>query len=268
MSRPRTSRLTRVTRITRLVVHIFKGLYICARHFPKLDYNGHDDHIQRWSGELLSILSIRLNHQNTPAQWPERCMIVTNHISWVDVFVILASSPGVFVAKSDIAGWPVVGKLVSAVGTLYIAREKKSDVRRMNERIRETLQSGRRVAICPEGTTTHGDTLLRFHGALFQPAVDAEATLVPVALRYRDMHGAPTRAASYVGEVSLVSSVWSIATEPHIVVDVHFADPLLTTESDRRALVRACESVISQRLGVEVVANGLDAVLNRPTGSQ
>lgn len=248
---PRTSFIGRLARIARLAWLLIQGLYIIAARFPRLSERDRERTIRRWSRDLLAALHIRVHRVNEPARWPPGAMIIMNHISWVDIFAILSVVPCVFVAKSEIRGWPLVGRLVAGVGTLFIERGKKSHARRMNERIVEALHAGRIIAVCPEGGTSPGDRLRPFHAALFQPAIEAETTIQPVALRYLDRHGMPTRDAAYVEEVSLVGSMWTIAAHPHIRVEVRFGPPIRANrDMHRRELVHQTERVIAVELDV------------------
>jgi 1-acyl-sn-glycerol-3-phosphate acyltransferase len=250
MTRSRTSIPRRIARLTHMAALLVKGLAICQFRFPRMTDTQKDHEIRRWSRRLLAASGMRVKAVGAPARWPERTMIATNHISWIDVFAVLAVAPGVFVAKSEIKSWPLIGRLVAEVGTLFIERERKSHVRRMNESIVAALASGRRVAICPEGTTTEGDQLLRFRAALLQPAIDARATLQPLGIRYLDAHGEFSRAAAYVGDMSLVASMWNIVSEPRMTAELRFSDALLSHEFDRRALARVAEERIAATLGV------------------
>lgn len=180
-------------------------------------------------------------------------MLIANHISWLDIFAILSVAPCVFVAKSEIRAWPLIGRLVTMVGTLYIERGRKSHARRTNESIVAALRAGTIIAFCPEGTTTDGARLLHFHRALFQPAIDAEATLQPVALRYLDAQGTFTRAAAYVDDMSLVASIWSIASEPRMSVELRFTDAVVATGADRRALAEQTHTLVSVALGLHTL---------------
>ena len=250
MAKQKSSLPVRVLRITHMAGLLVRGLSICTFRFPKLTVEERNTEISRWSTQLLAAAGMQVRTVGAPGEWPGRAMIVSNHISWIDVFAVLAVAPGVFVAKSEIRGWPLIGKLVTAVDTLYIERGKKSDVVRMNQNIIAALASGRRVAICPEGTTTWGDELLRFHAALFQPAIEAGATLHPVGIRYLDASGDMTRAAGYVGEMSLMGSMWRIVSEQAMVVELHFAATIESTGSDRRTLARTAEQLICKVLGI------------------
>src|SRR5207245_8856541 len=120
-------------------------------------------------------------------------------------------------------------------GTLYIERGKRSAAVRARQAVAGELERGALVAVCPEGITTFGRSLERFHAALFQPALDAAATLQPVALRYLDSAGRHTDAAGYVGETSLLESVWAIVSSRHIVAELNLLAPISAHGQTRRS---------------------------------
>jgi len=177
-------------------------------------------------------------------------MLVLNHISWLDIFVVDASYPATFIAKSEIRGWPLVGWLCTGVGTLYIERGKRSEVRRARQAIAREIERGVLIALCPEGTTSFGRSLERFHSALFQPALDAAATLQPVALRYLDVAGLHTDAAAYAGESSFMDSVWAIVSTRHMVAEFNLLEPISALGQTRRLLSEKTEAAIAAALGV------------------
>jgi len=187
---------------------------------------------------------------------PERCMLVLNHISWLDIFVIDATFPATFIAKSEIRRWPVVGWLCSLVGTLYIERGKRSAARHARETVTRELERGVLIAVFPEGTTTYGRSLERFHAALFQPALDAAATLQPAALRYLDGRGQHTDAAGYVGETSLLGSAWAIVSTRRMVVELKLLEPISAGAHTRRSLADQAEAAIAAELGVPASGAG------------
>jgi 1-acyl-sn-glycerol-3-phosphate acyltransferase len=250
MAANRAPMLSRLAKLAMLIAHLARGLAIAWVRYPKL--NDAERHVEkrRWSRKLLSILSVSVHERNVPKTLPERCMLALNHISWIDIFVIDARFPATFIAKSEVRGWPFVGWLCTRVGTLYIERGKRSAARHAREAVARELERGSLVAVCPEGTTTFGRTLERFHSALFQPAVDAAATIQPVALRYLDSAGRHTDAAAYVGETSLLQSVWSVVSTRHIVAELRFVAPIPFHGQTRRSLAEKAELAIAAALGV------------------
>jgi 1-acyl-sn-glycerol-3-phosphate acyltransferase len=140
--------------------------------------------------------------------------------------------------------------LCTLVGTLYIERDKRSEARRARQMIAAELRRGTLVAVCPEGVTTFGRSLERFHSALFQPALDAEATLQPVALRYLDAAGRHTDAAGYVGDSSLLESIWTIVSTRHMIAEFNLLAPISPRAQTRRSLAEKAETAIARALGV------------------
>jgi 1-acyl-sn-glycerol-3-phosphate acyltransferase len=240
----------RLIRLARLVVHLLRGLLVASLIFPWIAMPKRDARKRRWSKKLLAILSVSVRERSAPHELAERNVLVLNHISWLDIFVINSRAPATFIAKSEIRDWPFVGWLCTLVGTLYIERGKPSAARKATAAIVAELERGVLVAVFPEGMTTFGRSLEPFHPALFQPAVDAEATLQPIALRYLDRAGAHTDAAGYVGETSFMESVWTILSMREIVVELHFLPPAPVLGQTRRALAEKTEAAIAAALGV------------------
>ncbi len=250
MAANRTPVPLRLLRLARLALHLVRGLGIAWLRYPKLSEAEKQAQKRRWSGTLLSILSVSVREKNAPRELPGRCMLVLNHISWLDIFVIDAKFPATFIAKSEVRGWPVVGWLCTLVGTLYIERGKRSAARRARQIVTAELERGTLIAVCPEGATTFGRSLERFHSALFQPALDAAATLQPVALRYLDVGGRHTDAAGYVGDTSLLESVWTIVSTRHMVAEFSLLAPISVHAQTRRSLAEKAETAIARALGV------------------
>ena len=250
MAPTKTSLWRRLARLARLCIHLGRGLLIAGLRFPRLSRAARDAETRRWSRKLLSILSVSVRETNEAPQLPQRCMFVLNHVSWLDIFVIDATFPATFVAKAEIRSWPVVGWLCTLVGTMYIDRGKRAAARHARDAIASELASGTLIAIFPEGTTTFGDTLERFHAALFQPAIDAGATIQPVALRYVDGSGRRTDAAGYVGDTSFLQSLWTILAAPHMVAEVSYEGRFSAAGETRRAMAEKAERAIAGALRI------------------
>jgi 1-acyl-sn-glycerol-3-phosphate acyltransferase len=238
----------RLVRIFRLVVHLIHGLLFVIFRFPAWSQARQDRENRRWSRKLLRILSIRAQVENLPETFPERCLMVFNHVSWLDIILVNATQPATFIAKSEIARWPLVGMLVTRARTLYIERGSRSALKRTNERVSHALQAGALVACFPEGTTSLGERVGRFHGALFQPAIDSHANVMPAAIRYYDATGRRSRATDYVGEDSLLKSVWLIVSAPRIIAKLDFLSAIATAGLERRTLSTRVHAAISKRI--------------------
>ena len=219
--------LRRTLRLPLLVALLFGGLATVAVVFPRSLQSTRDRLIRGWARMLIAACGVRLRESVAPGaraagELREGHMLLANHVSWIDIFVIDALAPAGFVAKAEIARWPLVGALVTGAGTMYIERGRRHAVHQANQRIADALRQGRRIAVFPEGTTSDGRRLLPFHGNLVEAALHAGAPVVPVGLRYLDPEGRPSDAASFVGDVTFVGSVWRMLGEPEIVAEVHW----------------------------------------------
>lgn len=251
MHHDRSSLPVRLVRLARAGGHVVRGLWVTGVRFPRLDAAGQNREIRRWASRLLAILNVRVTCLNEPATLPPRCVLVANHVSWLDVMTIFAVQPAVFVAKDEIRRWPVIGRLCAQAGTLFIARGNHRHAMRINGRVAHTLARGRVFAMFPEGKTSDGRSLNRFHRALFQSAVDAEAVLQPVGIRYSGADGAWTDAPAYVGDTSFVQSIWRIVSARELVAQLHFAPAIPTNNGHRKDLARLAERAIAGALALE-----------------
>jgi 1-acyl-sn-glycerol-3-phosphate acyltransferase len=152
-------------------------------------------------------------------------LLVGNHISWIDIVVLCASTPVLFVSKDDVKGWPIIGFLTKAAKTLFIARGGNNTAR-LREDMLQRLQQGFRVVIFPEGTTTDGQGLRRFQPRLFGAAIDGEIPVQPFMLHYSQS------CVAYVdGGPSLFGVLWNCVAERHIDVRLEFGPQLASRES-------------------------------------
>jgi 1-acyl-sn-glycerol-3-phosphate acyltransferase len=244
----RTPQLVRVWRLIRLLVHLLAGCAIAALVFPFVGNGTELRIIQRWSRRLLRILNVRLQVHGRMPGGPAPTMVVSNHVSWLDIWVIHAVSPVRFVAKADIRQWPGMGWLAARAGTIFIQRTRRHDTARINQAIADVLARGERVGLFPEGTTTDGSRVLPFHASLFQPAVAAGARLVTAAIRYPGRDGRPNLDASYAGERSLAESLRLILAQPALRAELIFTGVVEPTAPTRRELATQCHALIANAL--------------------
>ena len=239
----------RILRAARAAAHVVVALTTIAVAFPWLDVPKKQRLIRGWSRRLLKILKIEARlHGVVAGDLPGNLLIVANHISWLDIFVLNTLQPARFIAKSELRRWPIVGRLSVGVGTLFIERERRHDTHNVNRRAADVLSRGDVIAIFPEGTTTDGREVLPFHSSLLQPIVDAEGHVQPVAIRYRKASGEHNDAPAYVGETSFFESFWRVTAERVLIVELHVIAPLPARAHRRRELARAAESAIRAAL--------------------
>lgn len=242
-----TPLVVRGIRFTRVLIHIVRGLATTAVVFPFSGEDRRSSLVQRWSADLLRMLAVEFERTGL-ATLPDRVVIVANHISWLDIFVLNASHPSRFIAKSDIRRWPVVGLLVGSVGTLFLDRTRRRDAGRINGQVMQALNAGHAIALFPEGTTTEGRELLPFHGSLLQPVIDAGGHVVPVAIRYTHLDGSHSAAPAYVGETSLVGSFRQLLRARHTRVRLHMCPPLAAHGRHRREIAADAHQMILSAL--------------------
>ena len=155
-------------RLLRLLGHIALGLATVLLRFPRLSPQQQGMRVQAWAMALLGHLGIALQVRGpVPRQGP--VLLVANHLSWLDIVVIHAAGHCRFVSKSDVQGWPLIGALATAAGTLYIERSTRRDALRVVHQMADALRAGEVLAVFPEGTTGDGRTLLPFQPS-FSPA--------------------------------------------------------------------------------------------------
>jgi 1-acyl-sn-glycerol-3-phosphate acyltransferase len=236
-------------RLPALIAHLLTGLWRVRFVLPAMSEPARQATIRRWSRRLLALLDVQVKPVGEASAAHARVMLAINHVSWLDIFALLAHLPITFVAKSEIRRWPLIGSLAAGVGTLFIERGRSRHARETNGRIAALIDGGGQIGVFPEGTTSPGDRLLPFHAALFQPVIDAAGVVQPVALRYLE-GDRPTQAAAYVDDLSLVGSVWRILNTRHLRVELRFGEPIEAGGQSRRSLAVATESVIASALSV------------------
>jgi 1-acyl-sn-glycerol-3-phosphate acyltransferase len=231
-------RLRGCWRLLRVLGHVLAGLWIVAVRLPRLPQAQQDSRVQAWAVELLSHLGITLQVLGQPPLTGP-VLLVANHVSWLDIAVMHAARHCRFVSKADVQDWPLVGTLATAAGTLYIERSSRRDAVRMVTLMEEALRDNQVLAVFPEGTTGDGRSLLPFHANLLQAAVCADAPAQPVGLRFVDKaSGLVSHAPSYVGDETLIGSLWRTVCAPPIVAVVHYGQPERAQGRERRAWIQ------------------------------
>lgn len=243
--------LVRAWRLARVGLHLAYALLIAACVFPFAGPRGRLARIQSWSRQLLAILAVQLRVTgNGPRAAGAPLMLVANHISWLDVYALNAVLPARFVAKSEVRGYPVVGWLSERVGTLFIRRARRHDVGRVIDQLTGILRSGEPVVVFPEGTTTDGSAVLKFHASLLQSAVEADAVMQPVAIRYLRLDGARCDEAAFIGTTTLLESLATLAAQPAIHAELTFLPPLASAGRERGELAGDARGLILRSLSL------------------
>jgi 1-acyl-sn-glycerol-3-phosphate acyltransferase len=234
-------------RLAGALFELLRGAAICAFLFPFLSPPSRMHHVGVWAVRTLRRLGIALEVDGALQAGP--LLLVANHVSWLDILAIDAVQPARFVAKADVHRWPLLGWMVACGGTLFVERERKRDAMRVVHQMAEALRAGDPVAVFPEGTTTEGPELLPFHANLLQAAVVTHSPVQAVALRYADPAHRFSPSVAYVGDTSLLRSVWWVVRAEGLRVHVTLLPARRTEGAERRALAHALRADIAAALG-------------------
>ena len=221
----KTPFLTRFQRIFRLLCWLFTtgkrinqldGATVAQRHQV----------LREMSENCLHILNVQLHITPHHEKQPETgLLVVANHVSWLDIFALSALYPSSFIAMQEIRNWPVIGKIVSNAGAVYIDRSSRKDIDVINAAISQELERDGNVCFFPEARTTLGNGILPLKAALFQAALNSDKPVQPIALRYYDGN-TRTQAVSFAG-INLIRSLWQIVSIAHINVKVDIGQQIL-----------------------------------------
>jgi 1-acyl-sn-glycerol-3-phosphate acyltransferase len=203
--------------------------------------------IQFWCKRLLSIFEIKVEVQglNSFLYNQKQYLMVANHISWMDIIVIQSIKPSIFVAKSDVASWPLFGWVAQMTGTIFIKREKVSDIKKALKKMKRRLIK-RSVCIFPEGTSTNGRYLLPFKSNLFQSSIDTNKSILPLCLRYKQK-GTYSDKVAFIDDMSLVDSIIKIKKEIDISVEVEVLQPV-RPRGNRKELAVYVQEILHKNL--------------------
>lgn len=200
-----------------------------------------------WARAVARVIGLAAHVRGELGSGP--CLLVANHLSYVDVVLLAALRPCTFVAKSEVASWPVLGFLARTMGTLFVARANKRDLPRTRAQMERALAAGRTVVLFPEGTSTSGTTVRPFHSALLAPAVELGVAVHPATLRYRTPRGEGPAEGTvcWWGEMTFAAHLLELLRLPGFEADLDLGSRALFDE-DRKRLARRLHAVVARRL--------------------
>ncbi|WP_295408611.1 lysophospholipid acyltransferase family protein [uncultured Thiocystis sp.] len=240
-------------RSLRVIEHLITGaivaLYICLRSSIGQRPVWVPQAVRWWHTRLCRALGLRLRVEG---RVEPGCLLVGNHISWLDIPIVGAQHEIAFLAKSEVRGWPLIGWMAEIAGTLFIERgAHQAD--RIAARIVAEIAHGHPLMIFPEGTTTEGRCVRRFHPRLFSVAQDSGIRIQPVAIGYRRGEDpTPDTRAPYVDDDTLIANLWQIVRHPDLVAHIQFLPPLQADdETTRRSLAESSRRAIVAALGLD-----------------
>lgn len=180
--------------------------------------------VQLWAARLARAMGLRVCLRGGPPPLP--ALIVANHRSYADIPALLSAAPCTFLAKAEVASWPLIGPLAAALGTVFVDRDCPESRRRARARLAGMLEAGHSVAVFPEGTTHRGPDLLPFRPGMFQEAARIGVSVVPVAIGY------PSPEDSWVGDDTLLRHFTERFSASRVPVEVSFGAPCISDRAD------------------------------------
>lgn len=176
-----------------------------------------------WGHGISRIFGMTIRVHGTPPAPP--FLLVTNHISYTDILLLCATSPAWFISKADVARWPAIGPLTRVANTLFIDRETRRDVHRMNQLIAGLVRDGGGVGFYPEGTTSDGTAVLPFKPSLLQPAIDLGIPVHTAAIAYTTPPGSPppSELVAWYGDAEFAPHAKRLLAAPGFTAHVHFS---------------------------------------------
>ncbi|MFD3326730.1 lysophospholipid acyltransferase family protein [Streptomyces sp. NPDC058701] len=245
----RTAGLPRaVLRLAAAAALVLLGV-LCAPPVRLLPAGSRDAVVRAWATALVRAFGIRLTPYGSPGPAGGR-LIVANHISWLDVPLVLAVLPSRMLAKSDLRTWPVIGGLARRAGTLFIERDRLRALPATIGDVTRALLAGERVTVFPEGSTWCGRARGPFRRAAFQAALDARVPVQPLHLAYLRGDGAPAGEPAFVGDDPLTASLWRIARARGVRAEVRLLPRIPPGRyADRRDLAAAAQAAVAAAAG-------------------
>ncbi|WP_322015079.1 lysophospholipid acyltransferase family protein [Paraburkholderia sp. J12] len=234
-------------RKTRLLGHLLRGAFTVALRFPRASTEARHAMNRAWSLKMLQLCGMKLVVHNDAATLDAGALVVSNHISWIDIYVINAWRPTPFVSKAEIRNWPLIGWFAQNLDTVFVEREKRSDARRIMHELAARLQRGELMCVFPEGTTSDGRALKPFHTNMFQAAVEAERPVQPLCIYYEDAQGRQSVAPAYIDDVSLKQSLDALLKAGPLTAHVYVGEPI-AAEGDRRKLAGQAQAAVEAAL--------------------
>lgn len=198
--------------------------------------------LQWCSRRTLRIFSVQVAaHGPRPAAG----LLVSNHLSYLDILVLVSLLPAVFVSKSEVRRWPVFGWFARLAGTLFVDRTRRSAVARTNVAIERTLAGGNVLVLFPEGTSWNGQEVLPFKSSLLEPVVGTTHPVSVGHIRYTLADGSVPDEVCYWGDMTFLPHFLNLMTKRQISVRVNFAT-IPAAAGDRKALARQLHAAVNQ----------------------
>jgi lyso-ornithine lipid O-acyltransferase len=222
---------------------LFAGRFVvlALSHGGKLPQRERSRWLQWCSRRSLRVFSVTYEAHGTR---PKTGLLVCNHLTYLDILVLVSLIPAVFVSKSEVKNWPVFGWFARLSGTLFVDRTRRRDVTRMNAEIQNALAGGNVVVLFPEGTSWNGREVLPFKSSLLEPIVGANYPLSVGRIGYALDDGLVDQDVCYWGDMTFFPHLVNLMTKKHVRARVSFA-PIAQHAADRKELARQLHTEVT-----------------------
>lgn len=231
-----------------LLLHLCLGLFLTLLYAGILRLDSQHPHYKKttrwWLATICNILGIKIHVHGKMAEQP--VMLVSNHISWADIPVLASQSNPRFLSKAEVRRWPIIGWLADKSGTLFIRRGVSGSANNAISQLTVCLEQQQTVLVFPEGTTTDGKDVRKFHPRLLKAAVESEAKIQPIALRYTNASGKHDEDIPYTGGQSLLKNLLIILKKKSIIANIHFIPSVDTASKTRDQLAQHAHKAIKE----------------------
>ena len=238
-------------RLVLFVLLLMIGLFFTGLVFPLLKQSQREAIIKAWSKLLILVLGVKVRIEGAPLQ-QTAVMLVANHVSWIDIFILNSCRTTAFVAKQEIKQWPIVGRLVAQAGTIFVDRSSRSAMREVNQQLASRYAQGMCTGLFPEGTTSDGLSVKSFFGGLLDAPLKAQVPLQPVAILLY-FKGERSGYPSFIGDETLVHNIWVLLSNFGISVTVRYLQPLSGAGMNRVEAAQRCYELIKTEVERDVV---------------
>lgn len=239
-------------RLFRLSLHIVLGVIltpIVAQRDPVTGKRRTNLYVAAWwHGRVAKILNLAISTHGYPPAAP--ALLVSNHVSWLDVIVLGHLVPTAFLSKDEVRAWPVIGWLADMAGTLFIKRGS-GQATLISEAIRARLTQNGMLTLFPEGTTTDGRDVRPFFSRLFGAAIDSGSKVVPVTIRYHQ-NGEYDPIAPYINNDSLMNNLMGLLRRRDNAVHIVFSEPMHIGNESRKELAEQARKTIADAIRMPI----------------
>lgn len=249
----------KILRFIVILLHLFKGFFVFgfALDNEKLIKQGISkqkrEKLTQWLKKLLKLFNIEVQVYGDKVKAPK--MIVCNHVSWIDIVILSSMYPGHFIAKSEIKRWPIMGSMITNIGTLFVKRGVRSEIKTLSTKVEQIVENNSSIIFFPEGKIGDGLQINKIHTGLFQSAINGKMDIQPTLLIYGDSSGYPSTTVPYLNDQTLFESIFNVLGEKKISASLFVLKPIPSKGLSRKQIGEQLNITLTTQLEKEIKSN-------------